>query len=128
MKLSSQILSSSLADPESLLSHQMLRQHSVWYYDRPTAARVRGSRTASKKYLARRYTPWCNVAYGPADECADGYFSSSRRTIIRQLAKKGPTRFLDVAEPFDTALNAVTKHLKLLVPARKHRASQLSRA
>jgi DNA-binding transcriptional ArsR family regulator len=37
----------------------------------------------------------------------------SRRAIIRQLAK-GPARFLDVAEPFDTALNAVTKHLKLL--------------
>ena len=27
---------------------------------------------------------------------------------------KGPTRFLDVARPFETALNAVTKHLKLL--------------
>jgi DNA-binding transcriptional ArsR family regulator len=37
----------------------------------------------------------------------------SRRAIIRRLAK-GPARFLDVAEPFDTALNAVTKHLKLL--------------
>src|ERR1700736_5423036 len=30
-----------------------------------------------------------------------------------QLAN-GPARFLDVAKPFDTALNAVTKHLKLL--------------
>jgi DNA-binding transcriptional ArsR family regulator len=38
----------------------------------------------------------------------------SRRAIIGQLAKKGPARFLDVAEPFNTALNAVTKHLKLL--------------
>jgi DNA-binding transcriptional ArsR family regulator len=37
----------------------------------------------------------------------------TRRAIIGQLAK-GPARFLDVAEPFDTALNAVTKHLKLL--------------
>lgn len=26
----------------------------------------------------------------------------------------GPARFSDIAEPFDTALNAVTKHLKLL--------------
>jgi DNA-binding transcriptional ArsR family regulator len=26
----------------------------------------------------------------------------------------GPARFLDIAEPFDVALNAVTKHLKLL--------------
>jgi DNA-binding transcriptional ArsR family regulator len=38
----------------------------------------------------------------------------TRRAIIGQLASKGPTRFLDVAKPFDTALNAVTKHLKLL--------------
>jgi DNA-binding transcriptional ArsR family regulator len=37
----------------------------------------------------------------------------SRRAIIAQLAH-GPTRFLDVAKPFDTALNAVTKHLKML--------------
>lgn len=37
----------------------------------------------------------------------------TRRAIIRQLAN-GPARFLDVAKPFDTALNAVTKHLKLL--------------
>ena len=37
----------------------------------------------------------------------------TRRAIIEQLAN-GPARFLDVAEPFDTALNAVTKHLKLL--------------
>jgi DNA-binding transcriptional ArsR family regulator len=38
----------------------------------------------------------------------------TRRAIIGQLAARGPTRFLDVARPFDTALNAVTKHLKLL--------------
>jgi DNA-binding transcriptional ArsR family regulator len=37
----------------------------------------------------------------------------SRRAIIGQLAN-GPARFLDIAKPFDTALNAVTKHLKLL--------------
>ena len=37
----------------------------------------------------------------------------SRRAIIGQLAL-GPARFLDVAKPFDTALNAVTKHLKML--------------
>jgi DNA-binding transcriptional ArsR family regulator len=37
----------------------------------------------------------------------------TRRAIIGQLAL-GPARFLDVAKPFDTALNAVTKHLKLL--------------
>jgi DNA-binding transcriptional ArsR family regulator len=37
----------------------------------------------------------------------------TRRAIIGRLAN-GPARFLDIAEPFDTALNAVTKHLKLL--------------
>src|ERR1700749_2408512 len=37
----------------------------------------------------------------------------TRRAIIERLAR-GPARFLDVAKPFDTALNAVTKHLKLL--------------
>jgi DNA-binding transcriptional ArsR family regulator len=37
----------------------------------------------------------------------------TRRAIIGQLAS-GPARFLDVAKPRDTALNAVTKHLKML--------------
>jgi DNA-binding transcriptional ArsR family regulator len=37
----------------------------------------------------------------------------TRRAIIRRLAN-GPARFLDIAEPFDVALNAITKHLKLL--------------
>jgi DNA-binding transcriptional ArsR family regulator len=37
----------------------------------------------------------------------------TRRAIIGHLAN-GPARFLDIAEPFDTALNSVTKHLKLL--------------
>lgn len=37
----------------------------------------------------------------------------SRRTMIGQLAK-GPARFTDIAKTFDTSLNAVTKHLKLL--------------
>ena len=37
----------------------------------------------------------------------------SRRAIIGQLSL-GPARFLDIAGGFDTALNAVTKHLKLL--------------
>ena len=37
----------------------------------------------------------------------------SRRAIIGQLAA-GPARFTDIARPFDTALNSVTKHLKLL--------------
>jgi DNA-binding transcriptional ArsR family regulator len=37
----------------------------------------------------------------------------TRRAIIRRLAN-GPARFLDIAEPFEVALNAITKHLKLL--------------
>ncbi len=37
----------------------------------------------------------------------------SRRAIIAQLAD-GPARFTDVACQFDTTLNSVTKHLKLL--------------
>jgi DNA-binding transcriptional ArsR family regulator len=37
----------------------------------------------------------------------------TRRAIIGKLAN-GPARFLDIAKPFDTALNAVTKHLKSL--------------
>ncbi len=40
----------------------------------------------------------------------------TRRAIIAQLAR-GPARFLDIAEPIDTALNAVTKHLKMLEKA-----------
>ncbi|MGZ3690924.1 MAG: ArsR/SmtB family transcription factor [Pseudobdellovibrio sp.] len=37
----------------------------------------------------------------------------TRRAIIEQLSF-GPARFTDIAEPYDTALNSVTKHLKLL--------------
>lgn len=37
----------------------------------------------------------------------------TRRQIIEQLSY-GPAGFLEVAKPFDTALNSVTKHLKLL--------------
>jgi DNA-binding transcriptional ArsR family regulator len=37
----------------------------------------------------------------------------TRRAIIGHLAS-GPATFLEVAKPFETALNAVTKHLKLL--------------
>lgn len=37
----------------------------------------------------------------------------TRRAIIGKLAN-APARFLDIAEPFNVALNAVTKHLKML--------------
>jgi DNA-binding transcriptional ArsR family regulator len=52
----------------------------------------------------------------PVDQLTDVLNAIShptRRAIIGQLAN-GPARFLDIAKPFDTALNAVTKHLKLL--------------
>lgn len=68
-----------------------------------------------QKNILQRITPYgvmCNM-----DRLTDVLTALShptRRAIIGQLSKKGPARFLDVAEPFDTALNAVTKHLKLL--------------
>lgn len=37
----------------------------------------------------------------------------TRRAIISQLSN-GPATFLEVAKPFHTALNSVTKHLKQL--------------
>jgi len=48
----------------------------------------------------------------------------TRRAIIDRLAK-GPAGFLEIAKPFDLALNAVTKHLKALenaglIERRKH--------
>jgi DNA-binding transcriptional ArsR family regulator len=52
----------------------------------------------------------------PMDQLTDVLNAIShptRRAIIGKLAN-GPARFMDIAEPFDVALNAVTKHLKLL--------------
>jgi DNA-binding transcriptional ArsR family regulator len=40
----------------------------------------------------------------------------TRRAIIDRLAK-GPAGFLEIAKPFDLALNAITKHLKALEKA-----------
>jgi DNA-binding transcriptional ArsR family regulator len=37
----------------------------------------------------------------------------TRRAILSRLAD-GPARFVDIAAPFDLALNAVTKHLRML--------------
>jgi len=47
------------------------------------------------------------------DEVLSAISHPTRRAIIGRLAN-GPARFLDIAEPFDVALNAITKHLKLL--------------
>ena len=40
----------------------------------------------------------------------------SRRAIIARLSN-GPARVTEIAEPFDLALNAVSKHLKVLEKA-----------
>jgi DNA-binding transcriptional ArsR family regulator len=66
-----------------------------------------------QKRLARHYTLWCNAVVGQLSDILTAISHPTRRAIIAQLAR-GPARFLDVAKPFDTALNAVTKHLKLL--------------
>lgn len=50
------------------------------------------------------------------DQLSDALIAIShptRRAIIEKLTQ-GPARFLDIASQFDTALNAVTKHLKIL--------------
>jgi DNA-binding transcriptional ArsR family regulator len=59
------------------------------------------------------YTLWCNVCMDQLSNVLTAISHPTRRAIIGQLAN-GPARFLEIAEPFDTALNAVTKHLKLL--------------
>jgi DNA-binding transcriptional ArsR family regulator len=41
----------------------------------------------------------------------------TRRAIIGNLAKQGPTSVLEIAQPFDLSLPAVSKHLKLLEDA-----------
>ena len=66
-----------------------------------------------EKWLAPQYTIWCNDSVDQLTDVLTALSHPARRAIIGQLAN-GPARFLDVAEPFDTALNAVTKHLKLL--------------
>ena len=67
----------------------------------------------AEKRLANHYTLWCNIFMDQLTDVFTALSHPTRRAIIGQLAN-GPARFLDVAKPFDTALNAVTKHLKLL--------------
>jgi DNA-binding transcriptional ArsR family regulator len=50
----------------------------------------------------------------PLDDVLTAIAHPSRRAIIDMLATDGPARFTDIAQPFDLALNSVTKHLKLL--------------
>ena len=54
----------------------------------------------------------------PLTDVLNALSHPSRRAIIGQLAASGPARFTDVAKPLPVALNAVTKHLKLLERAR----------
>ena len=68
---------------------------------------------AFTKQVDTHYTLWCNVRMDQLSNVLTAISHPTRRAIIGQLAN-GPARFLDIAKPFDTALNAVTKHLKLL--------------
>jgi DNA-binding transcriptional ArsR family regulator len=63
--------------------------------------------------LPKHYTLWCNVCVDQLTDIFTAISHPTRRAIIGQLAN-GPARFLDIAKPHDTALNAVTKHLKML--------------
>jgi len=65
------------------------------------------------KKLAINYTIWCNKNMDQLTDVFTAISHPTRRAIIGQLAA-GPARFTDIAKPFDTALNSVTKHLKLL--------------
>ncbi len=68
---------------------------------------------AVAKQIDIHYTIWCNVRMDQLSSVLNAISHPTRRAIIGQLAN-GPARFLDIAKPFDTALNAVTKHLKSL--------------
>lgn len=63
--------------------------------------------------LAIYYTLWCNTHMDQLTDVLKAISHPTRRSIIEQLTN-GPATFLDIAKPFDTALNSVTKHLKLL--------------
>jgi DNA-binding transcriptional ArsR family regulator len=65
------------------------------------------------KKLAFSYTLGCNIDVNQLTDVLTAISHPSRRAIIEQLSA-GPARFTDIAKPFDTALNSVTKHLKLL--------------
>ena len=55
----------------------------------------------------------CGVIMDQLSDVLTAISHPARRAIIGQLAV-GPARFTDIAKPFDLALNAITKHLKLL--------------
>ena len=39
---------------------------------------------------------------------------STRRALLTQLCQHGPTRVTDLAKQYDTSLNAISKHIKVL--------------
>jgi DNA-binding transcriptional ArsR family regulator len=63
--------------------------------------------------LANHYTLWCNVKMDNLNNVLTAISHPTRRQIIQQLSY-GPAGFLEIAKSYDTALNSVTKHLKLL--------------
>ena len=67
-----------------------------------------------KIVLDNHYTFRYNITMDSLADVLTAVSHPSRRAIIRRLAESGPARFTDIAEPFDLALNAITKHLKLL--------------
>jgi DNA-binding transcriptional ArsR family regulator len=71
------------------------------------------SQVVPAEELAQHYTLGCNVGMDQLTDVLTAISHPSRRAIIQQLSA-GPARFTDIAKPFDTALNSVTKHLKLL--------------
>jgi len=70
-------------------------------------------RQKNRKLPEFHYTLWYNDAMDALSNVLTAISHPTRRAMIRRLTK-GPARFLDVAQPFNTALNSVTKHLKIL--------------
>lgn len=61
------------------------------------------------------------------DSAISAISHSSRRAIIARLAREGPARVTEIAEPFDMSLNAVSKHLKVLEQAGLIRRTKIGR-
>lgn len=70
--------------------------------------------------LVQCSTEWLNVDMTTNTETLDRIFfalgNSTRRTILKRLARSEAT-VTEIAAPFDTSLNAISKHLKVLEDA-----------
>lgn len=42
---------------------------------------------------------------------------ATRRSLLTQLCQQGPSRVTDLADDYDTSLNAISKHIKVLEKA-----------